>query len=85
MGPRDARSKYAGTRLLTSIGHWKDEFKSIPTVYDIPILSNIEVSYTIGKLMTSALQWKHRCLRTSDVLSTGVPGTNMLKKDDSPP
>ncbi len=60
------------TRLRTS-GHWKDELKSFPTVYDMPILSNIGVSYTVGKLLTSALQWKHGCLLTSDVLSPGVP------------
>ncbi len=48
--------------------HWKDEFKSFPTVYDTPILSNIGVSYTVGKFLTSALQWKH------DAISPGVPG-----------
>ncbi len=66
---RDAGRKYAVTRLRTS-GHWKDEFKSFPMVYDMPILSNIGVSYTVGNLLTSALQWKYGYFRISDVLST---------------
>ncbi len=28
--------------------HWKTEFKSFPTVYDMPIWSNICMSYTVG-------------------------------------
>ena len=39
--------------------NWQDyllkiEFKSFPTVYDMPISLNIGVSYTIGKLLNSA-------------------------------
>ncbi len=36
--------------------HWKAEFKGFPMVYDTPILLNIGMSYTIGKLLTSAFQ-----------------------------
>ncbi len=44
-------------------------FKSFPTVYDMLILSNIRVPYTVGKLLTSTFQPKHGNLRTSSVHS----------------
>ena len=65
--------KSAVTRLRAS-DHSKAEFKSFPTVYDMLIFSNIRVSYTNGKLLSSVLQWKYRHLHTSDVVSPGVPG-----------
>ena len=45
-----------------------------PTVYDMPILSNIGVSYTVGKLLISTFQPKYGNLCTSNVLSPGVLG-----------
>ena len=36
--------------------HWNIELKSFPTVYDTPILLNIGMSYTIGKLLNSPFQ-----------------------------
>ncbi len=46
--PRHARSKYTRTQSRTS-EHWIGGFKSFLAVYDMPILSNIGVSYTVGK------------------------------------
>ena len=54
---KDAGSKYSKTQLRTS-DHWKVHFKSFPTVYDTSILSNIGVSYTVGKPLTSKFQPK---------------------------
>ena len=71
MTHKDAGSKYSKTQLRTS-GHWKVEVKSFPMVYDMPILSNIGVSYTAGKLLTSTFQQKYGNLRTSSVLAPGV-------------
>ena len=36
---------------------WKVELKSFPMVYDTPILHNICVSYTVGKLLKPTFQW----------------------------
>ncbi len=36
--------------------HWKAEFKGFPMVCNTPILLNIGMSYTVGKLLTSAFQ-----------------------------
>ncbi len=69
---RDAGSKYAETRLRTS-EHWKAGIKSFPTVYDNPILLYIGMSYTVGKLLKPAFCLSYRDLRTSHVLSPGVP------------
>ena len=46
---------------------------SFQTVYDMPILSNIGVSYTVGKLLDSSFQWNSWHLHTSDVVPAGVP------------
>ncbi len=35
---------------------WKAEIESFPTVYDTPILLNIGMSYTVGKLLNSSFQ-----------------------------
>ena len=44
------------------IQHAKAELKSFPTVYDMPILGlfcmDIGSSYTVGKLLISAIQWR---------------------------
>ena len=68
---KDAGSKYSKTQLRTS-EHWKVEVKSFPTVYNTPMLLNIGMSYTVGKLLTSTFQSKYGNLRTSSVLSPGV-------------
>ncbi len=68
---KDAGSKYSKTQLRTS-ENWKVDFKSFPMVCDMPILSNIGVSYTVGQLSTSTFQQKYGILRTSNVLSPGV-------------
>ena len=90
---KDAGSKYSKTQLRTSV-HWKAGFKSFPTVYDMPILSNIGVSYTVGKLLTSTFHPKYSILHTSSVLSPGVLGTfpcdnrasfTLLYSQDPPP
>ena len=36
---------------------WKVEVKSFPTVYDTPMLFNIGMSYTVGKLLKSTFQF----------------------------
>ncbi len=61
--------------------HSKIEFKSFPTVYDMPILLNIGLSYTVGKLLSSAFQWSgpHRGTQTClCVLTSGVPEIYLL-------
>ena len=54
--------------------HWKVNLKSFPMVYDMPILCNIGVSYTVGKLSESTFQRKCVNLRTPVALFMGVPG-----------
>ena len=68
---RHAGSKYSNTQLRTS-GHWKAGVKSFPTVCDMPILSDVWLSYTVGKLLRSTFQPNCVNLRTSNVLSPGV-------------
>ena len=52
--------------------HWKVELRTFPMVYDMPILGNIVVSYTVGKVSESTFHWKCTNLRTSLGLSMGV-------------
>ncbi len=73
---------YSGTPLASTQKpicvlqyYWKVELKGFPTVYGMPILGNIGVSYTIGKLLESTFHWKCANLRTSNALSVGVPGS----------
>ena len=42
-------------RKLPYLG-WKVEITSFPTVCDSPMLPNIDISYTIGKLLNPAFQ-----------------------------
>ena len=72
MHGRDAGSKYAVTRLRTS-EHAKAGLKSFPMVYNMPIWSNIGLSYIVGKLLNSAFEQHKRHLRTFHVFSPGVP------------
>ena len=60
---RDAGSKYAVTRLRIS-EHAKAGLKSFPTAYNMPIWSNIGLSYTVGKLLNSAFEQHKRHLCT---------------------
>ena len=80
IGPSLAGSKYAKTQWCTS-DHWKVGFRSFAMVYDTPILSNIEVSYTVGKLLTSTFQPKCGILCTSYVLSPGVLAQVLVPHD----
>ncbi len=40
--------------------HWTVEILSFPMVYDMPILLNIGMPYTVGKLRISTVQWSDR-------------------------
>ena len=65
---------------LLIYGHRNVKCKSFQTVYGMPILSNIGVSYTIGKVLTSSFQLKYGNLLTLSVLSPAmlVPRLNQL-------
>ena len=56
--------------------HWKVLSESFPTVYDTPILLNMGMSYTVGKLLSSTLQWFQYIRGTHMsfcVIARGVP------------
>ena len=60
LGRREQVLKDAIAYLLALESRGQD----LSTVYDMPILSNIGVSYTVGKLSTSTFQQKYGNLRT---------------------
>ncbi len=53
--PTQARTPGETTLEVRKLLHfgWKVEIKSFPTVYDTPMLLNIGMSYTVGKLLKS--------------------------------
>ncbi len=54
-GPRTPGENTLGVRKLPYFGG-KVEIKSLPTLYDTPMLLNICMSYTVGKLLNPTFQ-----------------------------
>ncbi len=61
--------------------HWKAEFKSFTTVCNTPISLIIGMSYTVGKLLTSAYQCLEVCKRVTAYSLCSCPCRAIHKLD----